>query len=199
MSCAMGRASEGSRADHDFRTVAYSAVSARLPLFAQSSHATVVAAIGVTQPPRWRSCGGCSSAQKKVGASRIRARSRRGLADYQQVGLSTKTSAQPWQTRHPLPPNPHLRRAVSRRRRLCKQASSSRPVRRRAAAHKRRPAVIWRADLSFRVPASDNSGRPRRAQGASHCRPRGTVGQVAGLRWLRLCRVTQRSATASRA
>ena len=70
---------------------------------------------------------------------------------------STKTSAQPWQTVHPLPPSRHLRRAVRRDRRLCKQASSSQLVRRRTAAHQRRPAVICRADLSFRVPVSDEA------------------------------------------
>jgi hypothetical protein len=128
----------------------------------QSSRRPGVAGKGVTQAPRWQSSCGCSPANKQVGASSIRANVPRGWAAASTSVSSTKTSAQPWQTGHPLPPSRHLRRAVSRRRRLCKQASSSRPVRRRAAAHKRRPAVIWRADLSFRVPVSDSCGRASR-------------------------------------
>jgi hypothetical protein len=62
----------------------------------------------VTQPPRWRSCGGWSSAHKQVGASRIRAGSAAAWATTKTSVSSTTTSAQPWQTGHPLPPSRHL-------------------------------------------------------------------------------------------
>ena len=62
---------------------------------------------------------------------------------------------------------------------------ATRPMRASSRAAAPPPAIA--------LPLSDNSGRPRRARGASHCRRRGTVAELAGIRWLRLCRVTQSS------
>jgi hypothetical protein len=166
--------------------------TAALLVFCESSHGPGVIASGVTQPPRWRSCGGCSSAQKKVEASRIRASSCRGLGDYQHVGLVDEDFRTALANRASAAAEPTLRRPVSRGRRLRKQASGSRLVRRRAAAHQRRPAVIWRADVSFRVPASDRCSDAAQASGSrvsplslllvEHCERRDRNGYKGGVR-----------------
>ena len=46
------------------------------------------------------------------------------------------------------------------------------PSRRRTAARQRRPAVIWRADLSFTVPVSDNLDSASRLAGGGSQAPR---------------------------
>jgi hypothetical protein len=60
---------------------------ARRPILRLRRHRAHTSGSGVTQAPRSRNCCGCSSAQKQVGASHVRANGRRGLRGYQHVGL----------------------------------------------------------------------------------------------------------------
>ena len=87
------------------------------PLGHRSSHqrrGQLTVALGVTQAPRWRSCCGCSSAQRQVGASHIRASGRRGLADYQHVCLVDEDFRTAPANRASAAAEPTPRRAVSR-------------------------------------------------------------------------------------
>jgi hypothetical protein len=56
-----------------------------------------------------------------AGVSRIRANVTRGLGGYEHVAWSTKTVAQPRQTRHPLSPSRDPGEPLAGDRRLCKQ------------------------------------------------------------------------------
>jgi hypothetical protein len=150
-----------------------------------------MAATGVTQAPRWLSCCGCSSAKKQVGASRIRANCRRGLDDYQHVGLVDEGTAPANRASAAAEPTP--RRAVSGPS-AALQAGKQQPTRPPSDCRSpARPAIIRRAESSFTVPVSDKKGsrsraglvvRASMARGSGECLPRHRhprrVGSVAG-------------------
>jgi hypothetical protein len=108
-----------------------------------------------TEPPRGRSWCGCSCAKGAPALAAFELTRDAVWAAATASAGSTKTAAQPRQTGHLLSPSRDAGEPLVGHRGLCKHASSSRTVRRRTAAHRRRPAVIRRADLSFRVLVPD--------------------------------------------